>query len=94
MNSFVAKLIAFISALVIFVVVWMPIGLLMAWGGGYVAILGLAWGFFCFYVAKKGYNWILDKILRRSDREEVLNIEDVDVSEAKEDQVINSIDIK
>lgn len=93
MNSFVSKLLAFLAAIVIFVIVWLPVGMLMAYAGGYVAILGLAWGVVCYLAAKKGYKWILDKLLKRSAKEEVLNVEDISIVDDNEEEVIESKDI-
>lgn len=93
MNSFVSKLIAFLAAIVIFVLVWLPVGMLMAFAGGYVAILGLAWGVVCYLAAKKGYKWILDKLLKRSAKEEVINVEDLSIMKENDEEVIHSKDI-
>ncbi len=94
MNKVLSILVAILASIVIFILVWLPIGMLMAYAGGYIAILGLAWGFFCFYVARKGYKWILDKLLKRSDKEEVLNVEDISLSEGNDDQLLDSKEIK
>ena len=94
MNSFVSKLLAFLAAIVIFVIVWLPVGMLMAFAGGYVAIVGLAWGVVCYLAAKKGYKWILDKLLKQSAKEEVLNVEEVSFAEENDEEVIDSKEIK
>lgn len=94
MNSFVSKLVSFLAAIVIFVIVWLPIGMLMAFSGGYIAILGLAWGIVCYLAAKKGYKWILDKLLKQSAKEEVLNVEEVSFLDESNEEVIDSKEIK
>lgn len=94
MNKTFSILVAILAAIVIFILVWLPIGMLMAYAGGYIAILGLAWGIFCFLVAKKGYKWILDKLLKRSEKEEVLHVENISLSSGDDEQLLDSKDIK
>lgn len=39
MNKTFSILVAILAAIVIFILVWLPIGMLMAYAGGYIAIL-------------------------------------------------------
>ena len=73
MNGFLGKCLAISISIFVFFLLWLPVGMLMAFIGGYIFLGGLGWGVFCFYVAKKAYKWIIYKTLSMKNTEEIIH---------------------
>lgn len=93
MNSFLGRCIAVLASIIVFILVWLPVGMLMAFGG-YITFVGLVWGAVCFYAAKKTYKWIIYKALPIAGEEEIIHTDVLVGGREKNDIQIDSKNLK